>query len=137
MAQRIRIEAVVGKPRHQIWTLFNQPEHIVKWNFASDDWHCPRAENELSVGGRICHRMEAKDGSFGFDFEGVYDAVEVYLRLAYTMPDGRQVETSFADAGAGTRVTTAFDSDGENPADTQRAGWQAILDNFKRYAESQ
>ncbi len=136
MSEKIVVQALVNRPRQEVWQRFNLPEHITNWNFASDDWCCPRAENDLRVGGWLISRMEAKDGSFGFDFEGVYDVVEDDSRLAYTMPDGRQVETSFVDAGAATRVTTTFDAESENPADMQRAGWQAILDNFKRYAES-
>lgn len=136
MSARIAIEAVVHRARSEVWTLFNLPEHITQWNFASDDWRCPSAENDLRVGGRLCYRMEAKDGSFGFDFEGVYDQVALESKLAYTMPDGRKVETSFEDLADKTKVRTAFDPDVENPADMQRAGWQAILDNFKQYAES-
>lgn len=136
MSERIAIEAVVNRPRSDVWMLFNAPEHITQWNFASDDWCCPHAENELEVGGRLCARMEAKDGSFGFDFEGIYDQVAHESKIAYTMPDGRKVETSFEDLEEQTKVRTVFDPETENPAEMQRAGWQAILDNFKKYAES-
>lgn len=136
MTQRIAIQAVVNRKRGDVWRFFNQPEHIVKWNFASDDWCCPSAEVDLRVGGRHCSRMEAKDGSFGFDFEAIYDEVELESKIAYTMSDGRQAETTFRDLGDSTRVATTFDPDKENPADMQRAGWRAILDNFKKYAES-
>ncbi|MCY4017927.1 MAG: SRPBCC family protein [Chloroflexi bacterium] len=136
MSERIAIEAVVNRTRSEIWSLFNVPEHITQWNFASDDWCCPRAENDLRVGGRLCFRMEAKDGSFGFDFEGVYDQVAHESKLAYTMPGGRKVETSFEDLEERTKVRTVFDPETENPVDMQRMGWQAILDNFKKYAES-
>jgi len=136
MTQRISIEAVVNRTRGDVWNFFNLPEHITKWNFASDDWCCPRAENDLRVGGRLCSRMEAKDGSYGFDFEAIYDEVIPEAKLAYTMTDGRQAETSFEDLGEKTRVSTTFDPEKENPADMQKMGWQAILDNFKRYAES-
>ena len=136
MTQRISIEAVVNRTRGDVWNFFNLPEYITKWNFASDDWSCPRADNDLRVGGRLCSRMEAKDGSYGFDFEAIYDEVIPEAKLAYTMTDGRQAETSFEDLGDKTRVSTTFDPDKENPADMQKMGWQAILDNFKRYAES-
>ena len=136
MSERIQIEALVDRPPADVWALWNEPEHITNWNFASDDWCCPSAENDLRVGGRLCYRMEAKDGSFGFDFEGVYDEVVDYARIAFTMPDGRQVQTTFEAAAESTRVATEFDAEAENPADMQRDGWQAILDNFKHYAES-
>ena len=136
MGERIVVEVVVDRPRPAVWQFFNQPEHITNWNFASDDWCCPRAENDLRVGGRLCSRMEAKDGSFGFDFEAVYDEVVDCARIAYTMLDGRQAETTFEDVGHSTKVTTRFDAEATNPADMQRAGWQAILENFKQYVES-
>ena len=136
MTQRIAIEQVVNRNRSDVWRLFNEPKHIVNWNFASDDWCCPSAEADLSVGGRLCYRMEAKDGSFGFDFEAIYDEVIHEAKVAYTMTDGRKAETTFEDLGGSTRVSTTFDAEQENPAEMQRAGWQAILDNFKKYAES-
>ena len=136
MTERISIEQVVARRRSDVWRFFNEPEHIVNWNFASDDWRCPRAENDLRVGGRLCSRMEANDGSFGFDFEAIYDEVNHEAKLAYTMTDGRRAETTFEDLDGGTRVATTFDAEQENPAEMQRAGWQAILDNFKKYAES-
>ena len=136
MSQKIQIQATVAVPRSKAWMLWMQPEHITNWNFASDDWHCPRAENDLRAGGRLLYRMEAVDGSFGFDFEAIYDEVIHEAKVAYTMTDGRQVETTFEVLGDSTRVSTTFDAEQENPVDMQRAGWQAILDNFKSYAES-
>lgn len=136
MVEQINIEVLVNKPQPDVWTYFNEPDHITQWNFASDDWCCPRAENDLYVGGRLCSRMEAKDGSFGFDFEAIYDAVVHQAMIAYTLTDGRKVQTTFGDLGDATKVSTTFDPETENPADMQRAGWQAILDNFKKYAES-
>ena len=136
MSQKVRVEAVIDRKRDDVWMLWNAPEHITQWNFASDDWCCPRAENDLRVGGRLCNRMEAKDGSYGFDFEAIYDEVESESRLAYTMMDGRQAETRFEDLGDSTRVTTLFDAEASNPVDLQQAGWQAILNNFKKYVES-
>ena len=136
MSERITVEALVNRERSAVWMLWNEPRHIINWNFASDDWCCPRAENDLRAGGRLCNRMEAKDGSFGFDFEAIYDEVVHEAKVAYTMTDGRKAETTFEDRGDKTQITTMFDTDGENPAEMQRVGWQAILDNFKRYAES-
>ena len=136
MREKIAIETIVARHRSVVWALWNEPEHITGWNFASDDWRCPRAENDLSAGGRLCYRMEAKDGSFGFDFEAVYDEVIHEAKLAYTLTDGRRVETRFEDAGDATRVSTRFEAEEENAAETQRMGWQAILNNFKQYAES-
>lgn len=136
MIEQINIGVLVHKPRPEVWTYFNVPDHITQWNFASDDWCCPRAENDLRVGGRLCSRMEAKDGSFGFDFEAIYDEVVDEAKVAYTLTDGRKVETTFDDRGDATKVSTTFDPEAENPADMQRAGWQAILDNFKKHAES-
>ncbi len=135
-SERILIEAVVKRQRSDVWALWNEPEHITQWNFASDDWRCPRAENDLRVGGRLCSRMEAKDGSFGFDFEAVYDEVLRPSKLSYTLTDGRRVKTCFEDTGGGTRIATEFEAEAENSAEMQRMGWQAILDNFKKYAES-
>ncbi len=136
MSQKIHIQATVDVPRAKAWAIYTEPAHITNWNFASDDWCCPRAENDLRVGGRLCYRMEAKDGSFGFDFEAVYAEVLPAVKLDYSLTDGRAVETSFEDAGEGTTISIAFEAEAENPADMQRAGWQAILDNFKRYAET-
>ncbi len=136
MSEQVVIESFVNRPRQVVWSCYNQPEHIVKWNFASGDWRCPSAEVDLRVGGRLHTRMEAKDGSFGFDFEATYDEVLDGVLVAYTLSDGRQVKTTFEDRGAATRVTTCFDAESQNPVDMQRAGWQAILDNFKRYVES-
>ncbi|MCY4062875.1 MAG: SRPBCC domain-containing protein [Chloroflexi bacterium] len=136
MRERIAIEAIVERKRNEVWALWNEPEHITRWNFASDDWCCPRAVNDLRVGGRLLSRMEAKDGSFGFDFEAIYDEVDHEAKLAYTLTDGRRVETCFADIGDSTRVSTLFEAEDENSAELQRMGWQAILDNFKQYAET-
>ena len=136
MSEVIHIEATVRLPRSRVWTLYNAPEHIVNWNFASDDWRCPSAESDFRVGGKLNYRMEAKDGSFGFDFEAIYDEVAPETRVAYTLLDGRKVATSFEDLDGATCVSTSFEEETEHSAEMQRAGWQAILNNFKRYAES-
>ncbi|MBS1582537.1 MAG: SRPBCC family protein [Bacteroidetes bacterium] len=132
---RITVSAHVAKPVASVWNAYTEPRHITQWNAASDDWHCPSAENDLRVGGRFSSRMEARDGSFGFDFGGTYTAVAPLQQLAYTMDDGRTCEVRFTADSEGTRVTTTFDAEGENPAEMQRQGWQAILDRFKAYAE--
>jgi uncharacterized protein YndB with AHSA1/START domain len=133
---KITIESIISANIKNVWDYYTLPEHITKWNFASDDWHCPKAENDLRVGGKLKSRMEAKDGSFGFDFEAIYDEVVDQKKLAYTMPDTRQVITNFENLGDKIKVTTTFDTENENPVEMQRAGWQSILDNFKKYVES-
>ena len=133
---KITIESIISANTNKVWDYYTLPEHIIKWNFASDDWHCPKAENDLRVGGKLKSRMEAKDGSFGFDFEGVYDGVINQRKIAYTMPDSRQVITNFENLEGKTKVTTTFDAENENPVEMQKAGWQSILDNFKKYVES-
>ncbi|KHD87851.1 MAG: activator of HSP90 ATPase [Bdellovibrio sp. ArHS] len=132
---KIKIEATVRGDRSQVWEAWTKPEHITKWNFATDSWCCPWAENDLRVGGKYSARMEAKDGSFGFDFEGVYQEVTPYSRLVFVMPDGRSVATEFADEGGQTRITTVFDAETQNSEEMQKNGWQAILNNFKGYFE--
>lgn len=133
---KITIAAIISADLKKVWNFYSVPEHITKWNFTSDDWHCPKAENDLRVGGKFKSRMEANDGSFGFDFEGVYDEVVVHKKIVYTMPDSRQVITNFENLGDKTNVTTTFDAETENSIELQRTGWQAILDNFKKYVES-
>ncbi len=132
----ITIAAVVNAPLERTWQCWTLPDHITQWNFASDDWCCPHAENDLRAGGRYTARMEAKDGSFGFDLEAVYDEVSELKALTYTMTDGRKVRTEFETQGDSTQVTTVFDAEEENSIDVQRDGWQAILDNFKHYVEA-
>jgi len=134
--EKVRIEALIEKECPTVWRLWTAPEHITKWNQASDDWHSPRAENDLRVGGKFSSRMEAKDGSMGFDFSGSYDVVKPCERIAYTLDDGRKVNISFIVEGKKTKITQVFEADGSAPIDMQRTGWQAILNNFKRYAEN-
>jgi uncharacterized protein YndB with AHSA1/START domain len=133
---KITIEAEVFADTKKVWDCYTLPEHITKWNFASEDWHCPKAENDLRVGGKFKSRMEAKDGSFGFDFEGIYDEVIDLKKIAYTMLDDRQAITTFENLDGKTKVTTTFDAESQNSVDMQRMGWQAILNNFKKYVES-
>src|SRR5512133_2213302 len=133
---RITVETVVNAPVEKVWDLWTEPRHIVHWNFASVDWHTTYAENDLRVGGKFLTRMEAKDGTGGFDFTGTYTSMELYKFIEYSIADGRRVRVTFDRKGTGTRVTEIFDTETTNSVDRQQEGWQAILDNFKLYAES-
>ncbi len=134
---RITITAHVNKPVADVWRIWTDPAHITQWNAASDDWHCPKASNDLRMGGSFSSTMAAKDGSFSFDFAGVYDDVQLHRRIAYTMSDGRTCQILFEGKDGGTMVTESFDAESQNPMEMQRAGWKAILDRFKAYAEAQ
>ncbi len=131
----VTIQSKVNAPVTKVWEYFNAPQHVTKWNAASPDWHSPKAENDLKVGGQFNYRMEAKDGSFGFDFGGVYDEVEANKRLAYTMGDGRKVSVDFNEENGATNIVEVFEAEDQNPVEMQQQGWQAILDNFKKYTE--
>jgi uncharacterized protein YndB with AHSA1/START domain len=133
----IMVEASIAVPIEKVWELYTEPKHIVQWNYASPDWCSPNAENDLRAGGKFRFRMEAKDKSAGFDFEGIYDAVKKNELISYTMADGRKASVVFGTKGAQTKVTITFEAENLNPVDLQRTGWQAILDNFKAYAEKQ
>jgi uncharacterized protein YndB with AHSA1/START domain len=133
---RITIQNSINAPVEKVWKLWSSPDHITRWNSASPDWHTPRAENDLRVGGRFLSRMEAKDGSMGFDFGGVYDEVKKNELIEYTMDDGRKVSVNFAGNGNETKIVSTFEAESMHPEDFQRAGWQAILDNFKKYVEA-
>lgn len=132
---KIKIEATISAPILKVWSYWTTPEHITKWNFAIPEWQCPRAENDLRIGGRYSARMEAKDGSFGFDFVATYDEVIAHKKLSYTMEDGRRATTEFESMGDKTRVTTTFEAEQSNPVEMQQQGWQAILNNFQSYTE--
>lgn len=133
---RITVESTVKAPVEKVWKLWTAPEHITQWNNASDDWHTPFAENDLRVGGKFLSRMAARDGSFSFDFGGVYDEVRPNKLIAYTMGDGRKVVINFTSNGNETKVVETFDAESTNSVELQRGGWQAILDNFRNYAET-
>ena len=133
---KITVESTISAEPKKVWDYWTKPEHITKWNFASDDWHCPRAVNDLKVGGKMNSRMEAKDGSFGFDFEAIYDEVVDQKKITYTMGDGRQATTDFENLGGKTKLRTTFDAEDQNPVEMQKGGWQAIMNNFKKYVES-
>lgn len=132
---KVTVEAVVQAPIEKVWNCWTEPEHITKWNQASEDWHAPRAENDLRAGGKFLTRMEAKDGSMGFDMGGVYDEVKTHELISYTMGDGRRVDITFTAQGSETKVVETFDAESTHPVEVQQAGWQAIMDNFKKYTE--
>lgn len=133
---KVNISTKVNCPLKTAWESYTDAKHIVNWNFANDDWHCPSAENDLRVGGKMKSRMEAKDGSFGFDFEAVYNEVQPLKRLVYTMGDGRKVEIEFMEENSTVTVAVSFETESVNDIELQRSGWQAILDNYARYTDS-
>jgi uncharacterized protein YndB with AHSA1/START domain len=133
----LTVQNTVNAPVEKVWQYWNAPEHITQWSFASNDWHTPRAENDLRTGGKFSSRMEARDGSMGFDFWGVYDEVTPHKYIEYTMGDGRKVKVHFDPKDGGTHVTEHFEAEDTNPHEMQQGGWQAILDNFKKYSEAQ
>lgn len=131
----ITVENTVNAPVEKVWKLWTEASHVQNWNNASDDWHTPKAMNDLRKGGQFVYTMAAKDGSVSFDFGGVYDDVVDNQRIAYTIADGRKVEVTFKSTGGSTQVTETFDAENIHSLEMQRAGWQAILDNFKKYVE--
>lgn len=133
---KITVEATINAPVKKVWNLWTEPHHIVKWNNANDDWHTPKAENDLREGGKFLSRMEAKDGSMGFDFEGVYNEIKPHELISYSMSDGRKVNITFKEEGDKTTVTETFDAEQTHSLEMQQQGWQAILNNFKNYVES-
>lgn len=135
MRNFITVSTTVNIPIEQAWTIFTTPKHVIEWNAASADWHTTSAENDLSVGGTFSYRMEARDGSFGFDFFGVYDVVEHHKFIQYTLGDNRKVEITFTPIESVTKITEVFEAETENAIELQQYGWQMILDNFKAYAE--
>src|SRR5215208_1614340 len=133
----IKVQAVINAPVEQVWKLYTEPEHVTKWNNASNDWHTPRAENDLKVGGKFLYRMEAKDGSSGFNFDGTYEQVKINELIVYSLTDGRKGEVIFTkDNDTRTKMATAFEAENTNSIEMQRDGWQAILNNFNKYVET-
>ena len=132
----ITVETTVNAPVEKVWQFWTDPEHIIKWNNASDDWHTPHAENDIRTGGKFLSRMEAKDGSYGFDFGGTYDLVETHKLIEYTMGDNRKVRILFSSDGNKTIIKETFDPEDTNSLEMQQSGWQSILDNFRKYSES-
>ena len=132
----ITIENTVNAPVEKVWEYWTKPEHITKWNNASDDWHTPWVKADLREGGSFTARMEAKDGSMGFDFGGVYDILRPNEYIEYTIGDGRKVKVNFTGKGNTTKVVESFEAENTNSIEMQQGGWQAILDNFKKYTEA-
>ena len=133
---KITIKTVVNAPIKKVWDAWNTPADIQQWNSAQADWHTTRSSVDLREGGKFTSRMEAKDGSAGFDFEGTYTRVVPQQTIEYRMDDGREVQTNFVEQAGGTAITSVFDAETENPPELQRQGWQAILDNFRRHVEA-
>jgi len=136
MSNKITITATVNADVKKVWDYYTQPEHIIKWNFADPSWQCPSASNDMHIGGRYSARMEAKDGSFGFEFEAIYSEITDGESFTYGIPDGRQVTVLFKPNGRKTDVTITFDAEDQNSLEMQKNGWQAILNNFKTYTEA-
>lgn len=132
----ITVQADIHAPIKKVWKLWTDPKHIINWNYASEEWHTPRAENDLRVGGKFVSRMEAKDGSMGFDFSGKYDKVELHKQIDSTLDDERKVQVTFVEKDNETSVIESFEAESENTVELQKTGWQAILDNFKKYVET-
>jgi uncharacterized protein YndB with AHSA1/START domain len=135
MPRQITVQTIVHAPLAKVWRAYCSADDIVQWNAASDDWHTTRAEVDLRVGGALVYRMEARDGSSGFDFAGTYQEVEPERVLAYDFFD-RSARVDFADGAGGVTDTVTFDAETENPIEMQQAGWQAILNRFKSYVEA-
>ncbi len=131
----IKVETTVTAPVEKVWKFFTLPQHIVKWNNANDEWHTPKAENDLIVGGKFNYRMEAKDGSMGFDFNGTYTEVKKYERISYVLEDNREVKITLQSEGKYTIIKEIFEAETSNPIEMQQTGWQAILNNFKKWVE--
>lgn len=132
----ITVNTTVNAPIEKVWKYWTEPDHIVHWNNASDDWHTPWVKADFREGGNFVARMEARDGSMGFDFGGTYNVLRTNEYIEYTIGDGRKVQVQFSDAGNKTKVVETFEAEDQNSIELQRGGWQAILDNFKKYTES-
>ncbi|RZM06562.1 MAG: polyketide cyclase [Pedobacter sp.] len=132
----LTVQVLVNAPLEKTWEVFTHPDHIIKWNQASPDWHSPWSKNDLREGGRFSTRMEAKDGSMGFEFGGAYDVVKPLEYLAYTLDDGRKVTVAFTADGNATKVAETFEADETHSPEMQQTGWQAIMDSFKNYTEA-
>lgn len=132
----ISIEIYVEAKLSAVWEAWITPEDIINWNFASEDWCCPRAEIELKEGGKFNYRMEAKDGSMGFDFNGEFTFIQPYKSINYKVADGRKVKVEFIETGSGVNVVETFEAKDEHSAEQQKQGWHCILINFKKYVES-
>jgi uncharacterized protein YndB with AHSA1/START domain len=133
--EKISIQVTIQAGLKKVWDYYTNPAHIIHWNFADPSWHCPRAENDMRVGGIYNARMEARDGSFGFDFKAIHTEIQEGKHFTYEF-DGRTAHIEFKDLNEQTEVVVTFDPESENPIELQRNGWQSILNNFKNYAEN-
>jgi len=133
--EKVKVETTVNVDAKKAWESFTEPRHIMKWNSASDDWHCPASTNDVRPGGKFSATMAARDGSMSFDFEGVYDEVDPGKSFSYTMADDRRCEVTFSESDGKTTVTEIFDAENMNPVEMQREGWQSILEKYKKYTE--
>ena len=133
--EKITIRAIISAKRDKVWKYYTEPEHITGWNFAAPSWHCPSASNDLKIGGRYLARMEAKDGSFGFDFDAIYTEIIEGESFTYEF-GGRLAKIDFFEKENLTELVINFDPETENPVELQKTGWQAILNNFKNYVET-
>jgi uncharacterized protein YndB with AHSA1/START domain len=132
----ITVRTTINAPVDLVWKCWTSPEDILCWNTASEDWHTTKAENKLEAGGKFNYRMEAKDGSFGFDFWGIYDLVIAQQVLEITLGDERKMNVIFKSGNGITEVVETFEAESENSVELQQGGWQSILDNFKKYVET-
>ena len=135
--EKITVSATIDAGIEKVWKYWTEPRHITNWNTATDEWHTPKAENDLKEGGRFVYRMEAKDGSFGFDFGGEYTEIREQELLAYKLDDGRKAKVSFEEKDKKVTLTEEFEVEDQNPVEMQKEGWQAILSNFKKYTENE
>lgn len=133
--EKIIVQARIAASKQKVWDYYITPKHIINWNFASEDWCCPLASNDIVVGGKYVARMEAKDGSFGFDFEAIYTEINLGENFTYIF-GGRYSTVVFQENGNQTDIVITFDPETENSIELQKQGWQAILNNFKKYVES-
>ncbi len=131
----LKVETIINAPICKVWEYWTKEEHVKNWNFASSDWHCPNAANNILVGGEFHYTMSSKDNTMSFDFWGTYQIIEVEKNIEILLGDGRKMKVTFASSDAGTIVTEEFEPEQENPEEMQEAGWQSILDNFKKYVE--
>ncbi|WP_299153206.1 SRPBCC domain-containing protein [uncultured Christiangramia sp.] len=134
---KIEIESKINAKLDQVWEYWTKPEHITKWNKASEDWLCPNAENDLKEGGKFKYRMESEDGKVGFDFAGTYKVVKEKEKLTYELEDGRNAEVTFSEEDGSVMIKETLDTEDENPVDQQEQGWKSILESFKTYTEEQ
>ena len=131
----IKVQATINAPISKVWDCWIKEEHVMNWNFAVSDWHCPAAKNSFEVGGEFHYTMSAKDNSFSFDFWGTYQKIEFEKIIEIVLGDGRKMNVSFESVGGTSIVTEEFEPEQQNPAERQQAGWQMILDNFRKYVE--